>query len=230
MTELPIILDDLIEEELQNQIEDAMFGCNWRFSMDNTYTYDAKSMGMEYRKFLSPLEYNISPSIVTNVLSNPKVLKLVYQVINKTCNHIDFNLEEVIRCLGAIILNPQVIRKQNKICNIHINQEQPHLVLLYYVNDADGETILFDKTINDIKNQDLSMRYIDEKYEFNIANKIMPKKGRILLFDGKTYHSASCPTAGFRCIITLDLFGEFKDGSYKFPALKEKTKNNFTYQ
>ena len=27
MTELPIVLDGLIEEELQNQIEDVMFEC-----------------------------------------------------------------------------------------------------------------------------------------------------------------------------------------------------------
>jgi hypothetical protein len=54
MTELPIILDDFIGEELQNQIEDAMFDCNWSFEMDNTYSYNASLMGMKYRKFLNP--------------------------------------------------------------------------------------------------------------------------------------------------------------------------------
>ncbi len=59
----------------------------------------------------------------------------------------------------------------------------------------------------------------------------MPKQGRILLFDGKTYHSASSPTTGMRCIITLDLFGEFGDGSYKFSAPKIKNKKtNILYQ
>lgn len=224
MTKLPIILDDLIEKELQNKIEDAMFDCSWTFAMDNTRGYYPESMGMKYRKFLSPFKYDISPSIKTNVSSNEKVFKLINQVIQKTCNHIDFNLEEMGRCISGI-QGVQVIRKNNKVCNIHINQRQPHLVLLYYVNDADGETILYDKTINDIKNPDKV--YLDEEYEFNVVNKIMPKQGRILLFDGRTYHSASSPTTGIRCIISLDLFGEFKDGSYKFPA---PVKNNFNYQ
>ena len=228
MTKLPIILDDLIEEELQNQIEDAMFDCNWSFKMDNTYNYDASGMGMKYRKFLNPFEYDISPSIITNLQTNQKIFKLFYPVIEKTCNHINFNLEKLSRCIAGI-QGVQVIRKQNKVCNIHVNQKTPHLVLLYYVNDADGETILYDKTINDIEDEDT--RYLDERHEFNIVNKIMPTQGRILLFDGKTYHSASSPTTGMRCIITLDLFGEFEDDSYKFPASKIETKKtNILYK
>ena len=228
MTELPIILDDLIEEEIQNKIEDAMFDCNWLFAMDNIYRYNALLMGMKYRKFLNPFEYDISPSIITNLQTNQKIFKLFYPVIEKTCNHINFNLEQISRFIAGI-QGVQVIRKQNKVCNIHINQKTPHLVLLYYVNGANGETLLFDKTIDDIKDDDIM--YLEERHEFNVVNKIMPKQGRILLFDGRTYHSASSPTTEMRCIITLDLFGEFEDGSFKFPApVKETKKNNMKYQ
>ena len=219
MTQLPIILDNIIGEELQNQIEDAMFDCHWKFVMDNTYYYHPKSMGMKYRKFLNPFKFDISPSIISDIQKNQKIFKLFYPIIEKTCNHIKFNIESIHRCIAGI-QGVQVIRKESKVCNIHVNQEQPHLVLLYYVNDADGETILFDKTINDIQDDDIM--YLDERHQFNVVNKIMPKKGRILLFDGTTYHSASSPTTGMRCIITLDLFGEFEDGSYKFPALKKQ--------
>jgi len=226
MTHLPIILDNIIEEELQNQIEDAIFDCKWKFLMDNTCDYNAK-MGIKYRKFLNPFEFDISPSISSNIQKNQKLLNLFYPIIEKTCNHIEFNLEIIYRCIAGI-QGVQVIRKESKISTIHINQKQPHLVLLYYVNDSDGETILFDKTINDI--EDPSMMYLDEKYQFNVVNKIMPKKGRILLFDGRTYHAASSPTKGMRCIITLDLFGEFKDGSYKFPAPKKQKNKFMSYQ
>ena len=228
MTKLPIILNDIIEEEIQNKIEDAMFDCNWSFAMDNTYGYNASLMGMKYRKFLNPFEYDISPSIITNLQANQKIFKLFNPIIEKTCNHINFNLEEISRCIAGI-QGVQVIRKQSKICNIHVNKKIPHLVLLYYVNDADGETILFDKTVDDIEDDDVM--YLDERHEFNVVNKIMPRQGRILLFDGRTYHSASSPTTGMRCIITLDLFGEFEDGSFKFPApIKETKKNSIEYK
>lgn len=228
MTELPIILDDLIEEELQNQIEDTMFDCSWSFKMDNTYAYNPKSMGMKYRKFLCPFTYDISPSIITNLQSNKKAFSIFSNVIKKTCNQVDFNLKKIHRCIAGI-QGVQVIREKSKICNIHVNQNQDHLVMLYYVNDSDGDTILYDKTLDDILYDE--KKYFDKQYEFNIVNRITPKKGRVLLFDGKTYHSASSPSKGIRCIITLDLFGEFKDGSYKFTApSEEKIKNNFIYQ
>jgi hypothetical protein len=83
MIELPIILDGLIEEELENQIEDAMFDCNWKFMMDNTHGYDVKSMGIKYRKFLNPFKYDISPSIITNIQSNKKLLICLIQLLKK---------------------------------------------------------------------------------------------------------------------------------------------------
>jgi hypothetical protein len=83
MTELPIILDDFIGEELQNQIEDAMFDCSWAFAMDNTYDYNASFMGMKYRKFLNPFEYDISPSIITNIQKTKKYSSYLIQLLNK---------------------------------------------------------------------------------------------------------------------------------------------------
>jgi hypothetical protein len=226
MTELPIILDDLIEEELQNQIEDTMFDCRWKFKTDNIYEYDASHMGLKYRKFLNPLNFDISPAFISNISSfeNRKTYFKINPLIRKGCNKIKFNIEKIQRCCGAI---HAITTDTSKIDNIHVNRDVPHLVMLYYVNDSDGDTILYDKTREEIP---LEVLWPDEYCNLNITNRISPKKGRVLFFDGRTYHAPSGPTKGIRCIITLDLFGEFEDGSYKFPAPKEIIKNKFTYQ
>jgi hypothetical protein len=223
MTEFPIILDDLIEEELQNQIEDAMFDCNWNFRMDNGYEYDPKSMGMEYRKFLSPFEYDISPAIIANIYSpqNKKVFKLFYKIVQKSCDKIKFNIEKIERCYGAI---HALISKESRRNNIHVNMGIPHLVMLYYVNDCDGDTILYDKTLEDIPD---GILYPDKYHNLKITHRISPKKGRILFFDGRTYHSPSTPTKSMRCIITMDLFGKFTDGNHIFSAPESNPKNLF---
>lgn len=225
MTDLPIILDGIIEEELQNQIEDAMFDCKWQFTMDNSL--GSKFLGMEYRKFLNPFEYEISPSIISSMspIKNNKIYNKISPVIKKGCDEIKFNIEKIERCFGAI---HTLIRKKSKIDIIHINREIPHLVMLYYVNDCDGDTILYDKSVEDIPKKFLI--YPSSVECPNIIHRITPKRGRILFFDGRTYHAPSTPTTGIRCIITLDLFGEFKDGSYKFPAPKEKITNTIKYQ
>ena len=67
----------------------------------------------------------------------------------------------------------------------HIDFESPHTVYLYYVIDADGDTILF-------KNS-------------KIIKKVTPKKGRLLIFNGKIWHTAQQPQKGIRCIINSDV-------------------------
>ena len=224
MTKLPIILDDLIGEELQNQIEDAMFDCFWSYQSDNSL--GSKTLEMKYRKFLSPFVYDISPSFIANIKSplNKKIYDKVIPLIQKGCDEINFNIEKVKRCYGGI---HALIRDKPKHDIIHINRNVPHLVMMYYVNDCDGDTILYDKTLDDIP---FKLYYSDSDYEFNIQHKITPKRGRILFFDGRVYHASSTPTKSIRCIITLDLFGEFLDGSYKFPAPKEIIKTNILYR
>ena len=63
---------------------------------------------------------------------------------------------------------------------------EPHKVALYYVNDSDGATILF----ND---------------KLDIIRRVKPKKGRMLLFDGNTLHTSSHPTkSDYRMCINID--------------------------
>ena len=69
---------------------------------------------------------------------------------------------------------------------------------LYYVNDADGDTILYNyrsKNIKDIPNYE----------DIKIIKKVTPKQGRVLVFDGMTWHTAQQPTKGPRCVINFDM-------------------------
>ena len=224
MTKLPIIIDDLFNEEFQDQIEDLIFDCTWIFNNDNTF--GSEDQKTKYRKILSPLEYKITPNFVSSIQphKDKKIFEKIITLLYKSCNEINFNVEKIKRCRASI---HAVIRSKLKIDNIHINSSIPHLVLIYYVNDSDGDTILYDKTLNDIP---YNIDYPEDFCELNIVNRITPKRGRILFFDGRVYHASSSPEKSVRCIITLDLFGQFADGSYKFPAPKETIKTNFMYQ
>ena len=68
---------------------------------------------------------------------------------------------------------------------IHTDFDIPHLVLLYYVHDSDGDTILFDENDNEIK-------------------RVTPKKGRAIFFDGNIRHCSSSPTKGLRSILNFN--------------------------
>lgn len=69
-----------------------------------------------------------------------------------------------------------------------------HTVVLYYVNDCDGDTIFYDKCEKD---GDILSGIKEWRRE-------SPKKGDFVVFDGSIYHSITCPIHS-RCRSTLNL-------------------------
>ena len=70
----------------------------------------------------------------------------------------------------------------------HIDADIPHTVILYYVNDCDGDTYFFDN-------------------DNNVVDTVSPKKGRIVVFDGNTIHASSQPSKGVRVTLNLNFHG-----------------------
>jgi hypothetical protein len=68
----------------------------------------------------------------------------------------------------------------------------PHKVILFYLNESDGDTYFYDK-------------------EHNIINSITPRTNRAVLFDGNTLHSSSKPIRFSRRIaLNINLVDEEK--------------------
>lgn len=74
-----------------------------------------------------------------------------------------------------------------------------HWVCVYYINDGNAPTYLFDK-------------------DMRVVKSIAPKSGRALLFDGQTYHAASNPhfsdDNALRYIVNIALQPEFAPHGY----------------
>ena len=78
----------------------------------------------------------------------------------------------------------------------HIDiEDKEHIVALYYVCDSDGDTIIY----NERKDQGL------EAKSYTIKEKITPKQGRMVIFDGTLYHTAEQPQDNIRCVVNYDL-------------------------
>ena len=68
--------------------------------------------------------------------------------------------------------------------NAHTDNGNPHDVVLYYVNDSDGDTFFFDN-------------------DMNVIHRETPERGKLVIFDGSVLHSSSSPSKNFR--ITLNI-------------------------
>lgn len=83
----------------------------------------------------------------------------------------------------------------------HVDYTDDHYVVLMYLNDCDGDTIIFDKKYTDGPTH-LS---IDEGESMSVFKRVTPKAGKIILFDGKNYHTNVFPSPGkfrFVCVFT----------------------------
>jgi len=87
--------------------------------------------------------------------------------------------------------------------NPHVDFTEPHYTAVYYVNDSDGDTFIFNETIDDVS-QDQAPKHVAQG-KFTIAKRISPKKGKMICFDGRHYHASMHPTkSAVRIAITFN--------------------------
>ena len=95
-------------------------------------------------------------------------------IINNTAKKIKLKNPELLeaRSFLQLPLNKEYVGEG--VDTPHLDRTEPHLVFLYYVNDSDGPTLLFDD-------------------DGNIIESCHPKKGRCIIFPGETMHSSAEP-------------------------------------
>ena len=111
-----------------------------------------------------------------------------------------FNVIAHAKTILQFPLNPEIIGTEVDSLHTDISPHIPHLVVLYYVLDADGDTIIVD-SVNKGEAERPSLSVKDHK----ILQRVTPKQGRAVLFDGSYYHTAEQPKNGMRCIINLNV-------------------------
>ena len=72
----------------------------------------------------------------------------------------------------------------------HIDYYEPHDNMIYYLNESDGDTRLFDQYYTG-----------NEPEDFSVQSTVAPKANRLLLMDGFQYHTASNPLQVNRRIV-----------------------------
>lgn len=94
----------------------------------------------------------------------------------------------------------------------HVDFLMPHLTACYYVNDSDGDTVLFDQHLADMGTNEMSEPVLQAyvaKTNFTIEERSSPKKGKLFVFDGQQFHASSKPKLNDRrVVITINYIPE----------------------
>jgi len=174
------VLETMCESELVWRLEDNISGIDYKKFNAPGANFDGPQYGFYY--------FALNSDGVKSPVFD-KVLPLLYSLEEKT----GITVKEVYRI--RIALSTTVGKEVQH--HPHVDEYTPHKVLLYYVNDSDGDTFIFNETYSPG----------DEEFpsDFTLKERVSPKKGRAIVFDGLTYHNSSKPVNNTaRYIINID--------------------------
>ena len=181
-----IVIDDIIPKKYQDCIQDTFFGSNFSWFFEPDITFVNKQID----------NYGFHHTFQRNTGEvNSEFLKFVMPLVFTGVDKLKVDYTEVIQARAFL----QTLREDKKLHNKpHVDLHYPHLVFLYYVNQTDGDTFIFEETSKDTFN-------IKKDHQFKIKKRVSPKKGRGVFFNGESYHASSNPTGNPRCVINFDL-------------------------
>ena len=105
------------------------------------------------------------------------------------------------RCKSNILFQKKFrwFEDKRKVNMPHVDLYYPHTVILYYVNDSDGDTVIYKERYTGTGKPQFPQTLTELK-------RIEPKRGRVVVFDGLHYHSSSNPRKNsYRCVINFDI-------------------------
>ena len=192
------VFDNIIDVQYQENIKNILMGdqiyngheFSWYFTDD--VTLDST---IQTRQKRPALVHNYYKKFITNRgnhIGQPvsQFHQLFVELITQSCYKLNLNQVNVIQ--GRSFLQFPLNLKSYDVDTPHIDLSTiDHFVMLYYVCDSDGDTIIYNE-------KDMSDQY-------TIKEKVTPKQGRVVLFDGGLYHTAEQPLNNNRCIVNYDL-------------------------
>ena len=196
------VFDDIIEKPYQELIKETLIGGDnpptvdkvedsfpWYYTSD--ITNDSHQESFQGRFGFSHQYVNTEEGVVSDFHS------LFIGLIKNSCKKLNIKKIDVLQ--GRSFLSTPTNIPKDDVDTPHVDMVAPHFIMLYYVCDSDGDTIIYnEKTKFDDCVPDDDMKY-------TIRKKVSPKQGRVVLFDGKHYHTAEQPNHNLRCIVNYDL-------------------------
>ena len=196
------VFDDIIEKPYQELIKETLLGGDkpptidvveepfpWYYISDIT---DADHEASFQGRFGFTHQY-VTPEggIICDFHS------LFFGLIQNSCKKLKIKEIDVLQ--GRSFLSTPTKIPKGDVDTPHVDMAAPHFIMLYYVCDSDGDTIIYnEKTKFDACTP-------DPKMNFTIKKKVSPKQGRVVLFNGIHYHTAEQPNHNLRCIVNYNL-------------------------
>lgn len=173
-------------------VQGEIFNTGWVFDSDSQLGHDLSSENLQ---IVSDERYDGSPQICLvgsngSSLINPNFDAYAKSLLAKFAMKHNIPVQEVLRTKSTVTFPKPDPRPDYA----HIDYNTPGYVILIYVVDSDGDTVLYNEKFAGEKVSDLTERL-----------RITPKAGKAVLFDNYIWHAVYNPVnSKFRQIINMN--------------------------
>jgi hypothetical protein len=122
----------------------------------------------------------------------------IYPALVRFTKQHGLELDEVQRCAINMTLASS---GQFEVGDKHIDQVTDHYVLVAYLNDCSGDTVIYDKEF--VYGDPTSISVFADDNTTPIKASVAPKLNTCVCFDGKYYHANTFPQLGERRIVCV---------------------------
>ncbi len=187
-----LVFDDIIDLEYQEKIKKVLlsdyeykgYEFPWYFTQDvtNPLNSNTQKRSAFYHGYVVTDDDTIGT--IDSVFHY-----LFVPLIDNSCSKI--GKQDVTIIKGRSFLQLPINFKGEREDLPHVDIVGDHFVMLYYVCDSDGDTIIYNEQ--------------EKSNSYTVQKRITPKQGRVVLFDGSYYHTAEQPLNNIRCVVNYDL-------------------------
>jgi hypothetical protein len=186
------IFDDIIDSDEQNKLESHILSDTIKWLEHENITGEFGG-GVNESFPGSVIYWNTVDSDILSIIS--KIEKLS---IDKIKLQFVKNIRHKINKTSPLYISYNASKL------MHVDMGGDHIVIIYYINDSDGDTILFtNKKGNSAENIKDNFNSINTD-DFELLKRVSPKKGRVLIFNGNLYHYGEYPKKGNRFVINYN--------------------------
>ena len=189
-----LVIDDFIDKNYQEDIKDILLGKEewgellfpWHYIDDVTDEFTEDNQG---RPGLSHvyIEYNDDGS--SDLVSD--FHDLFIPMLELACEILEVPSARIVQGRSFMQFPLNLQSNEDDTPHIDLDEGHRHVVVLYYVKDSDGDTIIYNE-------RTLSYTYTEKQ-------RVTPKQGRVVIFDGGLYHTAQQCSKTPRCIVNYNL-------------------------
>lgn len=182
------IYNNVISKEKQDTLEKYFLSEDLSWTLENNTNY---------------LKEDFPQSVIKSTDRIPdNIREIIIEIEQNVASKLNTSILENYRYKINLLKSEDYSEERNEMDGIHVDTNRPHVSMVYYINDIDGDTLFYNF---DGKPEDI-FEYLPKKQydKFKELKSVSPQKGKVVVFDGLTPHRSTYPKQGNRYVINFN--------------------------